>query len=44
MLTSNPLLMIAMALAGLLLLGALWFIWRYYWKRFANQRSADKRL
>jgi DNA-binding beta-propeller fold protein YncE len=40
---SKPLLILAMALAGLLLLGALWLIWRYYWKRFAGQRSADKR-
>ncbi|HEU5370222.1 MAG TPA: hypothetical protein VFU69_17250, partial [Ktedonobacterales bacterium] len=40
---SQPLLILAIALAGLLLLGALWLIWRYYWKRFAGQRSADKR-
>lgn len=40
---SKPLLILSMGLMGLLLLGALWLVWRYYWKRFARQSSADKR-
>jgi len=41
---SRFLLIVAMMLAGVLLLGTLWLFWRYYQKRLADQRSARKRL
>lgn len=37
-------LLIALVLAGCLLLGALWLYWRHYWKRVASQDSSGKRL
>lgn len=41
---SNPLLIIATALAGVLLLGTLWLLWRHYQKRLTGRHSARKRL
>jgi DNA-binding beta-propeller fold protein YncE len=45
---ANPigrfLLIASEALAGVLLLGTLWLLWRYYQKRLAHQRSDNKRL
>ena len=38
------LLIVLMVLAGVLLPGTLWLLWRYYQKNLAGQRSARKRL
>ncbi|BCL77652.1 YncE family protein [Ktedonobacteria bacterium brp13] len=43
-LSNFPLLIALPSLAGILLLGTLWFIWRYYQKQFAGKRSTRKRL
>ena len=46
--SANPigrfLLIVSTVLAGVLLLGMLWLLWRYYQKRLAGQRSDHKRL
>ncbi len=40
--SNHVMLIIVMALVGVLLLGTLWFVWRYYQQRLSSQRSHRK--